>query len=234
MLTPAPARLRTAPCLLVCALVCVSFEGLSHVFVGLRPAGRELGVDRNAYQPILRRDPLVNKELQKWARQQLRLVKRQEAGGWSEPDEKKKEYLRKLGLDKKAEQLDQKKLKPAWHLNHIAPGDKFVGTFEHPDLFGGEAVDLTFEAVSDSEANIVSKRGDLDDTVDLQQDYPIAFEAGEQKDQDMVAYTFHKFNEQWREFEKEMPAEEDCQHITLPMLRLFFKQAPVSCVLCQC
>jgi hypothetical protein len=51
-------------------------------------------------------------------------------------------------------------------------------------LYRGEVLDLTFEASSDTEANIFSKRGDLDDTVTLQQDYPIAFESGEQKDND--------------------------------------------------
>lgn len=43
-------------------------------------------------------------------------------------------------------------------------------------------------------------------------------------DQDMVAYTFHKFSEKWRDFELPMPSEEECQHLTLPMLQLFFTQ----------
>jgi len=85
-------------------------------------------------------------------------------------------------------------------------------------------VDLKFEATSDTEANIFSKRGDLDDVVTLQQDYPIAFESGEQKDNDMAAYTFHKFNAKWRDFDNPMPSEEDCQYLTLPMLQLWFSQ----------
>ncbi|CAE7380246.1 unnamed protein product [Symbiodinium pilosum] len=162
--------------------------------------------------------------MQKYIGQQLRLVKRQEAGGFSNPTERKQLYLKKLGLDKKAEELDQKKLRPAWHLPHIVAGDKFVGNFQHPDLFRGEQVDLKFTATSDTEAQIFSKRGDIDDIVNFKQDFPIAFEPGEQKDQDMTAYTFHKFNEQWRDFKQPLPTDEECQHISLPMLQLFFKQ----------
>ncbi|CAJ1338650.1 unnamed protein product [Effrenium voratum] len=184
---------------------------------------REL-VARWAYKPILRRDPTQNQKLQVYAGQQLRLVKRQEAGGFSNPTERKQLYLKKLGLDKKAEELDQRKNKPAWHLNHIAAGDVFLGHFQHPGLSGNEQLDLKLEASSENEAILLSKRGDLDDTVSFQQDYPIAFEPGEQKDSDMTAYTFHKFNQQWRDFETSMPSEEDCQHLTLPMLQLFFSQ----------
>ena len=272
----------------------------SRAFVGGSSTASSTGslVVMHAYKPILRRDPILNKELQTWMRQQLRLVKRQEAGGFSNTVDRKKLYLQKLGLDKKAEELDQKQFRPPWHLKHVVAGDKFVGTFQHPDLYRGEVLDLTFEASSDTEANIFSKRGDLDDTVTLQQDYPIAFESGEQKDndasgllstcfflgflvhmsftlwslmpwclnkfvllygshmysapfyggtlgvtsvksykwvsfsrpclctcKDMAAYTFHKFNAKWRDFDGPMPSEDDCQYLTLPMLQKFFNQA---------
>lgn len=179
-----------------CALLCTVFAIYSiyslrygedsRAFVGGSSTASSTGslVVMHAYKPILRRDPILNKELQTWMRQQLRLVKRQEAGGFSNTVDRKKLYLQKLGLDKKAEELDQKQFRPPWHLKHVVAGDKFVGTFQHPDLYRGEVLDLTFEASSDTEANIFSKRGDLDDTVTLQQDYPIAFESGEQKDND--------------------------------------------------
>ena len=211
-------------CLLL-GVVAVALSGSAWVpGIGTRSNARRL-VARPAYQPILRRDPTVNLNMQKYIGQQLRLVKRQEAGGFSNPTERKQLYLKKLGLDKKAEELDQKKLRPAWHLPHIVAGDKFVGNFQHPDLFRGEQVDLKFTATSDTEAQIFSKRGDIDDIVNFKQDFPIAFEPGEQKDQDMTAYTFHKFNEQWRDFKQPIPTDEECQHISLPMLQLFFKQA---------
>ncbi|CAL1133062.1 unnamed protein product [Cladocopium goreaui] len=220
-----------------CALLCTVFAIYSiyslrygedsRAFVGGSSTASSTGslVVMHAYKPILRRDPILNKELQTWMRQQLRLVKRQEAGGFSNTVDRKKLYLQKLGLDKKAEELDQKQFRPPWHLKHVVAGDKFVGTFQHPDLYRGEVLDLTFEASSDTEANIFSKRGDLDDTVTLQQDYPIAFESGEQKDNDMAAYTFHKFNAKWRDFDGPMPSEDDCQYLTLPMLQKFFNQA---------
>ena len=187
MATGTRIHVRLVRCVLVCTMLAIYTLWCgedSNAF-----AGGSVGspcfdtlVARPAYKPILRRDPTMNKELQTWMRQQLRLVKRQEAGGFSNTVDRKKLYLKKLGLDKKAEELDQKQLRPPWHLKHIVPGDKFVGSFQHPDLFGGEACDLTFETTSETEANIFSKRGDLDDTVSLQQDYPIAFESGEQKD----------------------------------------------------
>ena len=167
--------------------------------------------------------------MQKWMGQQLRLVKRQEAGGFSNPTERKQLYLKKLGLDKKADEIEQKKQRPPWHLPHIVAGDKFIGNFQHPDLYRGEQLDLKFTATSDTEATIFSRRGDIDDIVTFKQDYPIAFEPGEQKDQDMTAYAFHKFNEKWRDFEQPMPKEEDCQHMSLPMLQQFFRQVPSAC-----
>ena len=42
---------------------------------------------------------------------------------------------------------------------------------------------------------------------------------------DMAAYTFHKFNAKWRNFDGPMPSEDDCQYLTLPMLQKFFNQA---------
>lgn len=229
MATGTRIHVRLVRCVLVCTMLAIYTLWCgedSNAFAGGSVGSPRFDtlVARPAYKPILRRDPTMNKELQTWMRQQLRLVKRQEAGGFSNTVDRKKLYLKKLGLDKKAEELDQKQLRPPWHLKHIVPGDKFVGSFQHPDLFGGEACDLTFETTSETEANIFSKRGDLDDTVSLQQDYPIAFESGEQKDNDMVAYTFHKFSEKWRDFELPMPSEEECQHLTLPMLQLFFTQ----------
>ncbi|CAK9013369.1 unnamed protein product [Durusdinium trenchii] len=229
MVATARMRLKLLPCSMAFAVAChLLRHGLnnSEGFVGNNwfSCGRENPVALSAYKPILRRDPKLNVKLQAWIRQQLRLVKRQEAGGFSEPNERKRLYLKKLGLDKKADELEQQKLQPPWHLNHIVAGDKFVGYFQHPELFDGEQLDLTLEAVSESEGTMISKRGDFDETMKLEQDYPIAFQSGEQKDNDMAAYTFHKFNEGWRNFETPMPSEADCQHLTLPMLRLFFKQ----------
>ena len=185
-----------------CAFVCTALAIFSlrcrdgstgFVGGGISSSSSEGLVAMHAYKPILRRDPYVNKELQTWMRQQLRLVKRQEAGGFSETVDRKKLYLKKLGLDKKAEELDQKQLRPPWHLKHIAAGDKLVGTFQHPDLFRGDSLDFTFVATSDTEAEIISKRGDLDDTVKLEQDYAIAFESGEQKDNDIWTFRYQHF-----------------------------------------
>ncbi|CAE7495179.1 unnamed protein product [Symbiodinium microadriaticum] len=210
-------------CLLL-GVVLVMLPGYSWVpGIRTRSSPRKL-VARLAYKPILRRDPTVNQNMQKWMGQQLRLVKRQEAGGFSNPTERKQLYLKKLGLENKADEIEQKKQRPPWHLPHIVAGDKFIGNIQHPGLFRGEQLDLKFTATSDSEAQIFSKRGDIDDIVTFNQDYPIAYESGEQKDQDMTAYAFHKFNEQWRDFKQPMPKEEDCQHMSLPMLQQFFKQ----------
>lgn len=191
-----------------------------------RLAGRREGRDSSAaalsaYEPIHRRDPTVNANMQKWITQQLKVLKRSEAGGWSASEQQKLQYLAKLGLADKIK--DRSKKKP-WHLNHIKAGDVFVGFLQHPDLNGGERVDLEIVATSETEGTWTSSKGGFSSSVTVKQDFPITWEQGPQRDMDIATYIFHKYNAGWRDFSKPVPAPSDMERLSLKGMRLFFLQ----------
>eukprot|EP00930_Biecheleria_cincta_P021202 TRINITY_DN15773_c0_g1_i1.p1 TRINITY_DN15773_c0_g1~~TRINITY_DN15773_c0_g1_i1.p1 ORF type:complete len:309 (+),score=60.37 TRINITY_DN15773_c0_g1_i1:42-968(+) len=182
-------------------------------------------VARSSYNPINRRDPNDQKNLQKWVLQQLRLEKRQLAGGISSTVAKKQAYLRSLGLYDKAEALGKSLEAPAWHLPHMVPGDVFEGNFEHPRLKAAQSLDLSLTVTTPEEGVLESRRGDFQKTVYLSQDFPIPHDPGPEKDEAMVRWIFHKYNPVWRSFDETPPQDEDMQHIPFRMLQLFFQQA---------
>jgi len=136
---------------------------------------------------------------------------------------KKAAYFAKLGLANKF--VDPATI-PPWHLNHLSPGDVFEGTFEHPEMYGGEKMDLTLTVSSPTQGKIESDKGKIEETVEIMQDFPIAFEPGEARTLDQAHYIFCKFNSGWRDFDGPLPAEEECfSHLTHGMLQLWFEQA---------
>ncbi|CAE8594897.1 unnamed protein product [Polarella glacialis] len=176
----------------------------------------------SAYRAIQRRDSITNTNLQKWVGQQLKLEKRQSAGasgtGVSVSDEKRNAYLAKLGL---ANKIAPKVEEGAWHLNHIAPGDVLEGWFEHPS---SGRVDLTYTAETETRGVMTSTRGTFESEATLEQDFPIAYEEGEQQDQDMTAYVFMKFNELWRNFDAPMPDESVYDRLSFKGIQTFVNQ----------
>lgn len=185
-------------------------------------AGR---VARFSYNPINRRDPNDQKNLQKWILQALRLEKRQQAGGVTPTLAKKQAYLRSLGLFEKADALSKGIDGPAWHIPHMVAGDVFEGNFDHPNLKAGQSLDLTLTVTSPEEGVLESRRGGFQKTVYLSQDFPIPHEPGPEKDEAMIRWVFHKYNPVWRSFDETPPQDEDMQHIPLRMLQIFFEQA---------
>jgi len=163
--------------------------------------------------------------MQRWILQQLRLEKRQQAGGVTPSLAKKQAYLRSLGLNDKADALGKGLDGPAWHLPHMVAGDIFEGNFEHPDLKAGQSLDLTLTVTSPEEGVLVSRRMDLEKTVYLSQDFPIPHDPGPDRTEAMVRWIFHKYNPVWRSFDETPPQDEDMQHVPLRLLQLFFEQA---------
>lgn len=128
-------------------------------------------------------------------------------------------YLEQMGL---LDKLKKQREKPPWHLNHLKAGDKFVGWIEHPDVSKGERCDLELVVTSTTEGEWESRRGDFASTVDINQDFPISYQAGPEKDEDMVNYIFHKFNKKWRNFDGPKPELSEMEYLGLSGLRLFF------------
>jgi len=180
-----------------------------------------------ALGPILRRDPTDNANMQRWISQQVRLVRRQ--AGVREQDTadkmaaRKAAYLAKLGLGDKAKEVKEAKPRP-WHLDHMVEGDVFKGTFQHPTINLGSAVDVLLTVTSPTTGTWKSVKGDFEADVQIDQDFPIAHEKGEARNEAMAAYIFNKFNAGWRSFGKPMPSAEELEYLSLGGMRMFFKQ----------
>jgi|Transcript_34164 hypothetical protein len=225
----APAPFLLAP--LVGALVVGTARWSLSFAAGLRDQGaRGSLLARSALnydEPIRRRDGFVQENMQRWIKQQTVVVKR-EMGVRGDSDtekaqERKAAYLKKLGLGNKiAGALGPK---PAWHLEHVRAGDVLEGFFSHPDIDGGDRLDLSFTATSDTAGTWSSEKGGFENDVEIRQDFPIAFEAGPQQDMDMTSYIFNKFNMKWRDFEKSpYPTADELEHISLKGMQMWFKQ----------
>eukprot|EP00933_Yihiella_yeosuensis_P064177 TRINITY_DN6752_c0_g1_i4.p1 TRINITY_DN6752_c0_g1~~TRINITY_DN6752_c0_g1_i4.p1 ORF type:complete len:340 (-),score=59.93 TRINITY_DN6752_c0_g1_i4:139-1158(-) len=232
-------RLRRAINVLVAASVClwmlssisrlanhsldVAFTGNSQAAPGRLHTG---SVALNAYTAIQRRDKVTEANMNKYIKQMLKVRKRELSSAstgeaWSASDEKKAAYLKRLGLGNKIKQKDPK----PWHFEHIAAGDTFEGNFEHPGLNSGTRVDLVLEVTSPTEGVLSSQRGGFESDVKIEQDFSIAYEKGEQRDQDITAYVFQKYNRQWRDFSSPLPTDEEMQYLSHGGLQLFFFQA---------
>jgi len=189
-----------------------------------RTAGSRRLVTRRALGPIIRRDPQINKSLQQWVRQQLRVLNRE--AGKREKDTTDKEnarkaaYLARLGLGEKANKALAKK-KP-WHLSHLVEGDVLGGSFEHPAIAGGAKVDLRLTVTSSAGGTWVSTKRGFESEFELQQDFPIVWEKGEARDESMVTYIFNKYNAGWRNLQEPMPDATSLEHLSLQGLRMFF------------
>jgi len=177
------------------------------------------------YDPILRRDPKVQANLQRWINQQAKLQVRQSGMPEAAVKDaeraaaKKAAYLAKLGIAVK-----EKTAQAPWDENHIAPGDVFKGYIEHPALQDGKRLDLRIVVEpSGKEAIATSEKGDFQRTFTLSQDFPITAAKGADRDRDMAHYVFSKFNAQWRKWEEPLPPRESFDHLTLGGLRQFFK-----------
>lgn len=189
---------------------------------GLRQASSRTGlIARSAYATIQRRDYETNEKLKRWVRQQIRLNQRQEAGGAALNDAARAAYLQKLGLGDK---IKAAKAKQPWHLNHMKAGEVYVGFIEHPDVRAGMRTDIALTVQSPTQGMLECPRANFEGSVDIEQDFPITFEPGEQRDQDIAAYIFQKYNNKWRDFEGAIPVDADMQHLSLPELQLFFFQ----------
>jgi len=169
------------------------------------------------YGPILRRDPTVQSSMQRFIagmeKGDLR-ASGMGVGEVSDKGRKKKEaYLARLGI--KPKKLGE------WDVNHMQPGDKFAGTVEHPEL---GKVDIKVEIGEGGKAEWVSTKGEFDESAEVVQDHPVEQEPGDQRNRDIAAYIFSKFNYDWRDFDGPMPTKEDVAHIELAGLQLWFRQ----------
>lgn len=191
-------------------------------FVGSSLASARGGVTQlrameRVYNPILRRDLYINKNMQRYITQQEKSELRQGTGSGDVSDraaKKKAAYLAKLGIKPKE--------RDAWDCEHMKAGDNFAGFVEHPD-FG--RVDLTVNVNSYDEVTWSSKKGEFEETATMRQDHPIGGKSNpEQRKYDIAAYIFSKFNFRWRDFENMPPITiEDVEHIDLPGLQLWFE-----------
>jgi len=224
----APSPLLLVP-LVGAAVLGTARWSLSFVASGLRGQGaRGSLLARHALEsydePIRRRDGFVQENMQRWIKQQVTLVKKQEGVSTLDAEkaaEKKAAYLAKLGLGDKLKDVGPK---PLWHLAHIRGGDVLEGFFSHPEIQGGDRLDLAFKAKSDTAGTWTSEKGGFENDVELRQDFPIAFEEGPKQDMDMTAYIFHKFNMQWRDFDGPYPTADELEHLSLKGMRMWFKQ----------
>lgn len=162
--------------------------------------------------------------MQRWIRQQVTVLKREEGvrqdANTAAAAEKKAAYLRKLGL---ADKVKAATAIAPWDIGHVAPGDVFQGFFEHPDINGGDRMDISFEVTSDSEGSWSSERAGFDADVTIRQDFPLTFEQGPERDLDLASYIFHKFNMKWRDFEGPYPTTDELEYLQLPGMQLYFK-----------
>jgi len=174
------------------------------------------------YDPILRRDPQVQKAVLKTIdlieKGLLRAVRGGTADNTEKGDAKRAAYLAKLGIKPK---------KPKkWDVDHMAPGDRFGGYVEHPD-FG--KIDIKLQINAEGVATWSSSKGNFeDDVVEILQDHSVAdVQDQEQRKKDIAAYVFSKFNFAWREYainDGPRPTKEDVQYLDLPGMQLWFCQ----------
>jgi len=176
--------------------------------------------------PILRRDPSVNKMLQRWVGQQQRLFTRESGMREKETEDsaakRKARALARYGLANKANEIAMKSQqpKPAWHIPHMVEGDAFKGTIEHPDFNRGEVTDFALQLTSATEGVLSSSKVNFEEKVQIKQDFAIPFEKGPERDAAMLAYVFNKFNMNWRRLDVPVPTE--LEYLSLEGLRLFF------------
>lgn len=241
VLLPALAGLAAALAFLRLSLAPSACSG--HAFLGSSAAGAVHGrqpgwgylhrtrgrvanahITRQVYDTILRRDPTMNGNMQRFIKQQLKLVYRQTGGqtGGGGDDERKWETLKRLGLADKI-----KKPRP-WHLDHLKPGDIYRGWFEHPGVNKGDRVKIEL-VVSDDDVKVGTWKSEdgmslKPESVKISQDFPVETEKGMQRNKDIAAYLFHKFNMKWRDFRNPLPSGEELEHIDLRGLRIFFDQ----------
>jgi len=168
-----------------------------------------------AYEPILRRDPTTNVNMQRWIQQQRQLVARQTKS------DLQRRFLEKRGLGDKLKAAQAAK---PWHWNHLKPGDVFRGWFEHPDFEGGRRINVELTVTAEGEGKWVAQALEYEGQLQINQDHWISTEAGEQRDNDIAAYVFSKFNMKWRDFDQGYPTAEEVERIGLEGLRMFFKQ----------
>lgn len=170
----------------------------------------------------------MNKMLQRWVGQQLRLFTRESGLREKETEDsaakRKARALARYGLINKAEEIakNNQQPKPAWHIPHMVEGDTFKGTMEHPDFNRGESTDFTLTLTSATEGLLSSPKADFEEKVQVKQDFAIPFERGAERDSAMLAYVFNKFNINWRRFDVPVPTE--LEYLSLQGLRLFFLQ----------
>jgi len=217
----------------LCAVLLVATVLRSRLFTsfvsgsprGLSVRGGHLARDASKYdEPILRRDPFVQENMQRWIGQQVKLARREEGIRQDDDADKaaarKAAYLQRLGLGDKIQAAGSK---PAWHLDHIKAGDRFEGYFSHPDLSRGDRLDLTFVATSDTEGTWSSEKAGFEQDVTIRQDFAITFDQGPERDMDLTSYIFHKFNMQWRDFDGPYPSADDLEYLSLKGTQLWFK-----------
>lgn len=207
---------KLAPVAAIALAVTLGCTTLSHDWLAF-VSGRSLFehrsqsvVSRCAREPILRRDPMVFDKMKRYYANQAKLDKRQ--GG---PDlEKMKAKLFALGLQKKWEEMEAKRSREIWHLNHIVPGDAFLGVMSHPRIRGGtsQQVQIIFESPQDGTWKIGSEEGKFT----YKQDFPI------KSPEDKAAYVFNKFNKQWRALDQPMPTASDVEYMPLETARFYF------------
>lgn len=180
--------------------------------VALSPHGqRDCGVGCHAMKPILRRDPKVNENLQKFVQLQVKLSQRQ-AGIRQQSAARAR--LAKLGLLDKIKSVNT----GLWHDGHPAVGDVFTGFWSHPedsdDMEIRNPVEITITGEGEAKWKEVEDFG----TAKFQSDFSI------KDDRDRAMYVFNKFNPVWRDFTKPPPVGEELEHISLDGLRIYFSQ----------
>mmetsp|Transcript_51829 Transcript_51829/g.168453 ORF Transcript_51829/g.168453 Transcript_51829/m.168453 type:complete len:322 (+) Transcript_51829:50-1015(+) len=218
------SRRRSVVCAVVAAAV-VAFRHGSEGFVAGQPRGSSACVQGrtalSAYGPVCRRDPqkfdaherAVSAQLKYWRRQ--RKIPESDAAAAA-----KKKYLVSLGLGAK---MQDNTGRPPWHLTSMVAGQQYFGLLAHPIVTQGNQVDLSLSVNSPTEGELDAKAGQFND-VKIMQDFPIAFE-GEQRTKDQVAYIFCKYNMKWRDFDGDLPKEEEMQYLSFQGLQLWFAQA---------
>lgn len=194
-------------------------------FQGLR-ARRELPTTLHAeeqlrYWPLVRRESKVQENLQKYIKLQQKRVARVKGDGLLVVNnDQKLAYLAKLGL--KTDRLEKLLTKPPWYAGRLKAGDRLQGYFQHPSYTNQQNYDLTLVMTSKEEGLLISKMGNFEGPVDIQQDPEIEFEKGPQRTMDLAAYIFCKCNRQWRDPNMPSPDPTNISRLRFNELQRFF------------
>lgn len=171
---------------------------------------RDGGVGREAVKQILRRDPLVNENMQRFVKLNLKVTKRQVG---TRQRDAAMARLAKLGLADKIQVSSG-----IWHDKHPAVGDVYSGYYTHPDDSDDMEVRTPVEITITGEGTADWKENEDFGKATFQSDFAII------DDRDRAMYLFNKFNLQWRDFSKPVPTPEELEYVSLSGLRKFFEQ----------